>query len=156
MVCVLIICVLRYFVLSLCFLKFWHSWHIQQKQKKHASVVFDQACVKLSWNKRNFTNEAWCTASFNLNYAILYFAFSGNTLWTCIHFSDVQSTLEAYINLILLPPYEQRHRESVFLYAQICESLNRFPKCFHEVRCKLQIAFSLNCECNAGRPCSLS
>ena len=100
---------------------------------KNASVVFDQACVKLSGNKRNFTDEAWCMASFYLNYTILYFALSGNTLWTCIHFSNVQSTLEAYINLIWLPPYEQRHRESVFLFAQICESLSSFSKCLHEL-----------------------
>ena len=128
---VFIICVLRYFAVSLCFLKFWHSWQILAK--KNTSVVFDQACVKLSWNKRNFTDEAWCMASFNLNYAILYFDLSGNTLWACIHFSNVQSTLEAYINHIWLAPYEQSHRESVFLFAQICESLNSFSKFLREV-----------------------
>lgn len=58
-------------------------------------------------------------ASFNLNYAILYFALSGNTLWTCIHFSNVQNSLEAYINLIWLPSYEQ-------LQGELCSCLLKF------------------------------
>ena len=130
------------------------SW-LANLEKKNASVVFDQACVKLSWNKRNFTDEAWCMASFNLNYATLYLDLSGNTLWACIQFSNVQSTLEAYINHIWLAPYEQSHRESVFLFAQICESLNSFSKCLHCLKYAgyLQIGFSLNCEYNLGSPC---